>query len=323
MIEPHELALLTTSFTAAMQAAPGPGEADAELHALGWPDLLAVAPALGAAAAFGALGSTGSAATLLDDVLLVALGRPADRRTCVVLPPPQRAAPAGRHRPGGAIRVDGVVSCRVESASSAVVPVVAGGGTVVVEVDARVLRAAGRSALDPHGPYRRVSGVELVPGDTVDLGDGSWDGAVGAARAALAHQLLGASRQMLGLARSHAVDRVQFGRAIGSFQAVRHRLAESLVAIEGAQSVADVAAGMADPLVAALAKSLAGKAARSTATNAQQVLAGIGFTAEHRFHHVMKRTMVLDTLFGSAKSLPVEIGREVLARRGAPRLVEL
>jgi alkylation response protein AidB-like acyl-CoA dehydrogenase len=106
---------------------------------------------------------------------------------------------------------------------------------------------------------------------------------------------------------------------------VRHRLAESLVAIEGAAPVAAAAVedATADPLLAATAKSLAGRAARVTGGHAQQVLAGIGFTTDHPFHRWLKRTMVLDTVFGSARTIPAEIGHTLLASRRAPRLVEL
>ena len=128
---------------------------------------------------------------------------------------------------------------------------------------------------------------------------------------------------MLDAARTHAVDREQFGRSVASFQAVRHKLAESLVAIEGAASVANACTDNVDPLLAAVAKSLAGKAARTTATNAQQVLAGIGFTTDHEFHRWLKRTLVVDTVLGSSSSIPTEIGTELLARGGAPRLLEL
>ena len=152
---------------------------------------------------------------------------------------------------------------------------------------------------------------------------GSWTEAVRAARAAVAHQLIAASRVMLEQARQHAVDRVQFGRAIGSFQAVRHKLADTLVAIEGAAAVADECHDSCEPIMAAAAKSLAGKAARSAATNAQQVLAGIGFTTDHPFHLGLKRVMVLEVLFGSSRTLPTEIGNILLAQRSAPRLVGL
>ena len=53
------------------------------------------------------------------------------------------------------------------------------------------------------------------------------------------------------------------------------------------------------------------------------MLAGIGFTAEHRFHYWLKRTLVLDTLFGSSKSLPTEIGRDLLIYGTVPRLIQL
>jgi alkylation response protein AidB-like acyl-CoA dehydrogenase len=181
--------------------------------------------------------------------------------------------------------------------------------------------------LDPDRVVRRVRSAALeISGAEADLAGAAWSAAVRDARLALASQLIAGSKFMLEHARRHALDRVQFGRPIATFQAVRHKLAETLVAIESAAAVADAAveAGeTCDPLLAAVAKSLAGRAARLAATNAQQVLAGIGFTTEHPFQRSMKRTMVLDPLFGSARSLPVEIGRELVARRSAPRLVEL
>jgi alkylation response protein AidB-like acyl-CoA dehydrogenase len=150
---------------------------------------------------------------------------------------------------------------------------------------------------------------------------------VAAARVALAHQLIASSRWMLDAARTHAIDREQFGRPVASFQAVRHKLAESLVAIEGADSVTGACTiqvgGDVDPLLAAVAKSLAGKAARTSATHAQQVLAGIGFTTDHEFHLWLKRTLVVDTVFGSASSIPTELGDALLAAGTAPRLLEL
>lgn len=63
-----------------------------------------------------------------------------------------------------------------------------------------------------------------------------WPAAVAAAQVALAHQLIGASHAMLQLAREHAVGRVQFDRPISGFQAVRHRLADALVAIASAEA---------------------------------------------------------------------------------------
>jgi hypothetical protein len=99
------------------------------------------------------------------------------------------------------------------------------------------------------------------------------------ARRALGWWLVGSSRAMLTLARQHALDRVQFGRPIAGFQAVRHRLAETLVAIEGAEATLNLPGADNPDLTALLAKAAAGKAALTTAKHCQQVLAGIGFTA--------------------------------------------
>ena len=146
-----------------------------------------------------------------------------------------------------------------------------------------------------------------------------------AGRRALGWWLVGTSRAMLSLARQHALDRVQFGRHISSFQAIRHRLAETLVAIEGAEATLDAAAAQpdADGLASLLAKAAAGQAALTTARHCQQVLGGIGFTAEHELHHHIKRSLILDGLLGSARELTREAGAALRANGSAPRLAEL
>ena len=144
---------------------------------------------------------------------------------------------------------------------------------------------------------------------------------------------------MLALARSHALDRVQFGRPLASFQAVRHRLAETLVALEGAEAALAAAdawrcprarvgraaarAGDGDELAALLAKAAAGQAALTAARHCQQVLGGIGFTAEHGLNRHVRRALVLDGLLGSTRELTREAGARLVAERSAPRLVDL
>lgn len=177
----------------------------------------------------------------------------------------------------------------------------AGGSWVVWE------RSGGPSpALDADLPVRRVSDGTQVP--------------LAAGRRALGWWLVGTSRGMLSLARAHAVDRVQFGRPIASFQAVRHRLAESLVAIEGAEAALVAAT---DDFGSLLAKAAAGLAALTTARHCQQVLGGIGFTDEHELHRHVRRALVLDGLLGSARELTREAGARLRAESSAPRLVHL
>jgi alkylation response protein AidB-like acyl-CoA dehydrogenase len=157
--------------------------------------------------------------------------------------------------------------------------------------------------------------IHRVPqGDPIPLAAG---------RHALGWWLVGGSRTMLALARRHALDRVQFGRPVASFQAIRHRLAETLVAIEGAEATLVAAAAEPDDVAFLLAKAAAGQAALTAARHCQQVLGGIGFTAEHDLHRYVKRSLVLDGLLGSARELTKEAGAMLRAQKYAPRLANL
>ncbi|WP_176561898.1 acyl-CoA dehydrogenase family protein [Mycolicibacterium palauense] len=157
--------------------------------------------------------------------------------------------------------------------------------------------------------------LHRVPdGETMRLGE---------ARRAVGWWLVGSARAMLSLARRHALDRVQFGKPIAGFQAVRHRLAETLVAIEGAEATLGLPGTESPDLTAMLAKAAAGKAALTAAKHCQQVLGGIGFTAEHDLQHHVKRALVLDGLLGSSRELTRKAGAGLRARGSAPRLAQL
>ena len=146
---------------------------------------------------------------------------------------------------------------------------------------------------------------------------------VAEARLAVGWWLVGSARAMLALARQHALDRVQFGKPIASFQAVRHRLAETLVAIEGAEATLTLPGTDNPDLTALLAKAAAGKAALTAAKHCQQVLGGIGFTEEHDLHVHIKRALVLDGLLGSSRELTRKAGAGLRARGSVPRLAQL
>jgi len=168
------------------------------------------------------------------------------------------------------------------------------------------------AALDGELPIHRVAPAEPLPVAALARG-----------RLAVGWWLVGTSRAMLSLARQHAVDRVQFGRRISSFQAIRHRLAEALVAIEGAEATLHAATDEPDDLACLLAKAAAGQAALTTARHCQQVLAGIGFTAEHQLHRHVKRSLILDGLLGSSRELTREAGETLRSKGYAPRLAHL
>ncbi|MFF0081813.1 acyl-CoA dehydrogenase family protein [Streptomyces canus] len=166
---------------------------------------------------------------------------------------------------------------------------------------------AGLGGIDPDLPLR----VLPAPGAPVPLALG---------RQALGWWLVGTGHAMLALARGHVLDRHQFGRPLASFQALRHKLAETLVALEGAEATLIRADG---DLSSLLAKAAAGRAALTAARHCQQTLGGTGFTAEHQLHRHAKRALALDGLLGSARELTREAGALIASRGAVPRLVQL
>ena len=121
-----------------------------------------------------------------------------------------------------------------------------------------------------------------------------------------AADLLGSASHALDLAVEHAKDRVQFGRPIGSFQAVKHRCADMLVDVEGMRSTVYwaawcIGAGDAEAHVAAsTAKTWCSDASKRVMSSALQVHGGIGFTWEHDLHFFMKRAQLDQLTFGDA-----------------------
>jgi len=119
-------------------------------------------------------------------------------------------------------------------------------------------------------------------------------------------EMLGAADRVLAMAVEYAKDRVQFGKPIGSFQAVKHMLADSLVDVEGMRSTVYyaawcVAAGDRDrSLAASMAKSWCSDASRRVMATGLQVHGGIGFTWEHDMHLYLKRSQLDQVSFGDA-----------------------
>ncbi len=125
--------------------------------------------------------------------------------------------------------------------------------------------------------------------------------------ALLAVEQVGAAQHLLDLSVDYAKTRLQFGRPIGSFQAVKHTLADLLVDTEHARSAAfhavwALADGSDDPaLAASIAQAVASAALTRVATDAIQVHGGIGFTWEHQAHLYLKRAITDAALLGSAE----------------------
>ena len=195
--------------------------------------------------------------------------------------------------------------------------------TVAVTVPASSLVLRPVEGIDPGLSLLEVTGRCALADEAPGASTGRWPTALALGRLAVAHELVGASRAMLDLACEHARSRIQFGRPIGSFQAIRHRLAETLVGIDMAEAMLDAAWLDRSPGTAAMAKAVAGRQARTTARHCQQVLAGIGFTTEHPLHRSIRRTLVLDALLGTPPSLTRALGTEVISSSRLPPLPPL
>lgn len=278
---------------------------DRALVDIGWPDALREDDRAAVSVLFSALGDTNSACSVLGWVMSGAAGL---RGGGLVLPPVGGWAPPGRVV-DGAIEVDGLCFGSY--------------GPLVLALPDGLACRPERSALEsrPVGGLDPAMGLVQVRGRVdrpVDAESCDWDAAVAAGRRALAHEMVGASRRMLDLACQHALDRVQGGRPIARYQAIRHRLAETLVAIEAADALAQEAWADRSPGAAARAKASAGRAARVAAKHCQQVLGGMGFTTEHPLHRYVRRVLVLDQLLGGGARLSRAIGEDALASGELP-----
>lgn len=129
------------------------------------------------------------------------------------------------------------------------------------------------------------------------LGDGSsWPRVRDLGIAALAAEQVGGAQRCLEMAVEHAKRRRQFGRPIGSFQAIKHKLADLLLVVESARSAAGAAA--VDEVSAAIAGSYCTEAYLAAAGENIQVHGGIGITWEHPAHRYLKRATSDAQLFG-------------------------
>jgi alkylation response protein AidB-like acyl-CoA dehydrogenase len=138
------------------------------------------------------------------------------------------------------------------------------------------------------------------------------------AAVALAAEQVGGASRCLELTVAHAQERVQFGRPIGSFQAVQHACADMLVAVESARSAAYAAACVAAegseelPLLASLAKATSSEAYFRCAADALQLHGGVGFTWEYDVHLHFKRARSTEILLGDPAFHRERVARRVL-----------
>ncbi|TDE55863.1 acyl-CoA dehydrogenase [Nonomuraea mesophila] len=180
-----------------------------------------------------------------------------------------------------------------------VVPYALAGEVVLVHVAGLLVQAAPTrrepyATMDESRPLQRLV-FDQAPARR--LGDGgSWTRVRDLGIAALAAEQAGGARRCLEMAVEHAKTRRQFGRPIGSFQAIKHKLADLLLLVESATSAAQAAAR--DEVSAAIAGSYCTEAYLAAAGENIQVHGGIGITWEHQAHRYLKRATSDAQLFG-------------------------
>ena len=162
--------------------------------------------------------------------------------------------------------------------------------------------------VDTMDPTRRLARVE--PHDTAPLG--ADPGLADTAAILLAAEQIGAASQCLDLTVEYTKSRVQFGRPIGSFQALKHRMADLYVKVQSARAVVNDA--IADPSAtsAALARVAASEAFSTVAAEAVQMHGGIAITWEHDIQLYFKRAHASAQLLGPPREHLRRLESEVL-----------
>jgi alkylation response protein AidB-like acyl-CoA dehydrogenase len=211
---------------------------------------------------------------------------------------------------GGGWRLDGHKSFVLDGHAAGLILTVAttDTGLTLLAVDASAPGLT-RSVLPTLDQTRKLARLEFssVPARLIGLpGDGRavLDHALDVAAVALAAEQLGGAQRALDMAVGYAKIRHQFGRPIGSFQAIKHRCADLLLEVESLRSaVAYAAAAVAEgspevPVVASLVKAYASETYFHVAAENIQIHGGIGFTWEHDAHLYFKRAKSSELFLG-------------------------
>jgi alkylation response protein AidB-like acyl-CoA dehydrogenase len=194
----------------------------------------------------------------------------------------------------------------------------AGLSLFAVEGDASGLTRTSLPTMDQTRKQARLV-FESTPARLIGTDGGAAEGltkTLDLAAVALAAEQVGGAQHCLDSSVDYAKNRIQFGRPIGSFQAIKHKCADMLLEVESAKSAAYYAGWAAAedsdelPVVASLAKSYCSEAYFHAAAENIQIHGGIGFTWEHDAHLYFKRAKSSELLFGDPA-----YHRELLAQR--------
>ncbi|MFZ2239859.1 MAG: acyl-CoA dehydrogenase family protein [Gordonia amarae] len=199
--------------------------------------------------------------------------------------------------------LDGVASSVLDGDRAGRIAVVTGAGVFIVDADQVTARRV--PVFDPllHVADLSFSGVRVADDRRVHT---DVESARHRALVGLAATIVGACQRILDLTLEHVCSRKQFGVAIGSFQAVKHKAADMHVAIERARALThfaalSIAAGSPEArLAASMAKAAAGECQSLVFRNGYQLFGAMGYTWENDLQFALKRAKAADLLFGGA-----------------------
>ena len=304
--------LLTGSVRTLLKSQPA--DVVTGLSELGWDDVVSDYGSAAIELLFTEQGRAGVASAALDGVVIAAGGEQHSRseELLVVHPFGSVASLVGN----GRLTVDGVVLG--EASVSASFVVAADNCSAVYAIPtAKVTAGEPISGFDPSSMLTRVRFDVAI--DDVGEHEAEWEGAIAAARRALACELIGNGRAMLDIAVEHVGQRRQFGRPIAANQTPRHRLADAYVQLSAARELIEIAYLSDRPWDATVAKTYAGYAVETTSRTCLQVCGAMGLTAEHPLGGYVKRFRTLDALYGRWQQTMCAVGQQLLEARVIPR----
>ena len=252
-------------------------------------------------------------------------GRPAG----IALPPDDRLdapADAGARWDGQTLSASGFLVMDADRIELVAVPATGPDGepvVAVVDMGTAGLEMLPCRGADPDRPLARMDlQAELEPRWIVGADPArGFEGAV----LAVAAELVGIAQRCLELSARHAMERVQFGRPIGSFQSIKHRLADDAVATEEARSLVRAAAQAVDAMDGAgargrwrsvsMAKAAASEAATNAAASAVQVHGALAMSWDHPIHRHLRRAWLDSALLGGPTQHYQSVAESLMGQR--------
>jgi len=211
-------------------------------------------------------------------------------------------------------RLTGVVNRLVDGHRADLVIVAAGDGRHLYGIDTAATGWTTSVTSEPLDPTRRIATARLdqVAATPIEAHPSALHRALDISRTLLAAEQIGGAQRCLDMALEHAKTRRQFGRPIGTFQAIKHLCADTYSDIECARALLEDALTSRDGFAVAAARASAGEAFVRAAERNMQIHGGISYTWEHDCHLYLRRARAGERLLGSVRDAYDEIALSLL-----------